>query len=121
MVLPENEEIGLIQGREPGSKAEWYVSQVLENLEIRYMYQFDIFGGNNVAGGVIVDFVIFNPWAIPAEVMGEYWHRGLKDPKERFRIELMRQYFNRDPLIWWDYELEDYQTAFKTVNRDLKL
>lgn len=121
MVLPPGEQLGLIKGKEPDSVAEWYASQVLDNLGIEYSYQVPIMGGSEVAGGVIVDFVLDLPFSQPAEVMGEYWHMDLSSPTEAWRINMITEYFKRQPLIWWDYELTDYQTAYATITRDLNV
>ncbi|MHC4736071.1 MAG: hypothetical protein ACYTDW_16670, partial [Planctomycetota bacterium] len=48
------EEIGLVQGKQPGSRPEWWISKALDRYKINYIFQYEVFGGNQ-RGGLIID------------------------------------------------------------------
>jgi len=118
--VPE-EQIGLIQGQVPMSKEEWRVAVALWEYKVRFLYQFDIYGGNTIRGGQVVDFLCWIPFPTPVPVNGEYWHKGQMSPDEDLKMELLRIYFKRDPIILWGDELRDQEMAYRTVKEKLKL
>jgi len=118
--MPE-EQMGLIQGQVPDSLPEWYVALALERLEVRYMYKFVIYGTLDIRGSIEVDFVVWNPWPIPAEVFGRRFHNPENDPDTRLRLSLEEQYFGRQTIVWWDDMLEDQEMAYSQIKKDLGL
>jgi hypothetical protein len=81
-------EMGLINGRQPGSSYEWNISQALDRYGWRYYYQLSVMGGSNVRGGQVLDFLIFTrPFAVALQVIGGYWHRdGMKEQLKNSQI-----------------------------------
>lgn len=107
----------IIQGKEADSTEEWYVSIALSRLKIPYVYQLPLFGGYGVRGGMIVDFLIENPFPQALEVMGEYWHQGEMKARDRLRIAILNAYFKRETIILWGSELETVEQAITAVRK----
>lgn len=73
-----------------GKKAtsyEWNVAQALETVGLEYIFQMSYFGGRQLRGGIVLDFLVFTrPLPTPLWVHGEYWHQG----KQR-TVDLMQR------------------------------
>jgi len=120
---PEPEEIGLIQGREPDSKEEWYVSRALDKYGWEYMYQYQVFGGTQTRGGQVIDFLVFTvPLSTPVQVYGEYWHRGRMSSEDRIKqIQLetrMKGQVNQVVIIWGQ-DAQTQMAANAIIRREL--
>lgn len=77
--VKQEEPMGLINGRSPGSKNEWYIAQALWKLGWTFSYQVPIHGGSAMAGGQILDFIVNTiPMRTVLEVDGGYWHQSPK-------------------------------------------
>jgi len=117
------EETGLINGREAGSKLEWRVSKALDSLKLDYKYQLPIGGGRMFAGGYVVDFLVYtHPLPTPLECLGEYWHGGTKDDVSYrlTRIESMMGGSAGKPIAIWEHEARTIPDAYKTLKRKLR-
>jgi len=101
------------------SDIEARVMLALDKLKIPYMFQYIIFGGTAVRGGVIVDFLVWNPFAQPVEVFGEYFHAADLDTEDRFRMARIEEYFGREVVILWGDELSTDEEALETVKEKL--
>lgn len=108
-----------IQGKQPDSKEEVWVAMALDRLKIGYIFQFDIFGGSHVRGGIMIDFLVFNPFGIPVEVLGKYWHTGELGADDKLRQGIIEQYFNRKVVNLWTEDLVDPDTTYTVVKREL--
>jgi len=117
--MTETSEPKLIQGKQAGSVEEWRVSIALEKLKLPYVYQLPLFGGFRLRGGMVVDFVVQTPFAVPVEVFGEYWHRGELKSKDNLRLIILRAYFHREPVVLWGSELQTQEAADQAVRRAL--
>jgi hypothetical protein len=116
---PEPTPIGLVQGQEPGSKEEWWVALALWKLQMPFSFQVPVMGGRDRKGGFIVDFVVYNPIAVPVEVFGNYWHEGDMGAGDSLRLALYRQYFGRETVIIWGSEAVDEDATLEVVRRKL--
>lgn len=100
----EQEELGLIEGRKPDSKEEYWTAQALWKYKIPFRYQWELFGGTSRRGGLLVDFVVWNPKMTPLLVYGSYWHKSELDGGDRIRLATIAQYFGLSidtiPIIW---------------------
>ncbi len=75
-----------IRGITAGSKEEWWISQALDRIQkaegFGWEYQVPIFGGRQIAGGLVIDFVVYTPgrntWISP---MGRFWHTGIHEDR----------------------------------------
>lgn len=114
------EEIGLIQGQEPGSKNEYYVAQALEKYKLEYMYQFLIRASSRqLRGAIVVDFLVFNPFGIPVQVYGEYWHSGERKSEDRLQEAYLQQYFGREVVVIFGTESDTREAAEAAVSSKL--
>lgn len=85
---PADEPPFWIHGIQAGSKEEYWCSLALDRIQasegIGWDYQVPIYGGREVSGGLVIDFVVYTPgrrtWVSP---MGRYWHTGIHE--DRFR------------------------------------
>ena len=80
-----------VQGRDASSN-EYFFALALEKLEIPFIFQFELYPAGGAAGGIFVDFLVWIPYAIPCEIVGEFWHAN---QDERFRHALVEQHFGR--------------------------
>jgi len=116
---PGPPEMRLIHGQEPGSKEEWWVALALWKLNLSFRFQVPIMGGRDRRGGFIVDFIVYTPVATPLEVFGNYWHRNQMGMGDSMRISILRDYFNREPVIIWGSEATDEDETLAVVRRKL--
>jgi hypothetical protein len=114
---PEAEQMQPIQGQMPDSKEEWWVAKALYRLEIPFQYQFQLFGGQYMAGGIVIDFVVFNPTATPVEVFGNYWHKGSITGDDQMKLIEEQSYFNKEPIVLWASDLVDEETTYSIVKK----
>lgn len=109
----------LIQGTMPGSWQEVYFAWACDKMKIDYIYQYSMFGGRRVRGGIVVDFVVMIPFQTPVEIYGRYWHEGALAADDKLKLNMERQYFKREPIIAWDYEIETKELAEEFVRREV--
>ena len=119
MIYPavEQEELGLIQGQEPDSKEEYWVAKALWRYEVPFMYQYQIFGGRTRRGGLIVDFLVWNPMATPLLVHGDYWHKDEMDGGDKTRLIAIEQYFGKSPIILWGSDAQSEEDVMAFVRK----
>lgn len=71
------EELGTIQGQQPGSLYEWRLAKALQASGYNFEYQVPIDGGRSRRGGQVIDFLVHTvPMFTPVFADGEYWHTG---------------------------------------------
>jgi hypothetical protein len=98
-------EVGLIQGQMPDSDNEWFVSlaldeQIKKGAIAAYMYQYAINGGRTVRGGVIIDFLVFAPFARAVFVgAGGYYHGKQRQVADELAHALCAQMFGETNVI----------------------
>lgn len=118
----EGQEIGLIDGNVPGSLEEWRVAVSLVKFKVPFDYQFWILGGTRTLGGLVVDFVVHIPFAVPLEVFGRRWHSGSFGNDDRLKLAVEAHYFGgREPIVIWDYEIPTQEASDSVVRRELRL
>ena len=83
------------------------------------MYQFQIFGGVSRRGGLIVDFLVWNPMATPFLVHGNYWHRNEMDGGDKTNLITIEQYFKREAIILWGYDAETKEDVDEFVRENV--
>ncbi len=120
---PDEEPVGLIQGRTPHSVQEWYVSQALKQLKFNYVYQYSIANGENVAGGYLIDFLVYtDPQPTPLEVHASYWdtlHRRADD----FRWNRINKWFGgqiNEPIILDADLINSTREAVQMLRKDFR-
>ena len=105
---PQEPAIGLIDGKEPNSKQEYWVYLALVKYNIPHMYQFEILGGRTRRGGLIVDFLVWNPRATPLEVNENYWHKGEMEGGDSLDLIAIEEEFKIEPIVLWSGDMETY-------------
>ena len=118
----EEEPLGLIQGQVPDSKEEYWAAQALKRYNVPFRYQWEIFGGTTRRGGLIVDFVVWNPRFTPFLVHGEYWHRGELQGGDKTALIAIASYFNigveNIPILWGE-DAETKEDVFSWVRANI--
>jgi len=111
----------VVRGMVVGSKEEARVSVALDKLGYEYYYQYQLFGGRNVRGGQVIDFIVLvPPKPIPIYVQGRYWHSNKMAPEDQLKIAMVDQVEWLDtPTLWYDDELTSVQDAINLCRRDL--
>ncbi len=113
------EEMGLIYGKMPGSVEEWRVAVALWKLKISFEYQISVRSGTRLRGGQVVDFVVYNPFPLPVQVFGEYWHTGELGSDDRKKQAIISNLYGREPVVLWGSELGSQDDADSAVRRKL--
>lgn len=106
----------LVKG-EWASKNEYFVAQALDFYNIEYSFHVDAQGGSRRRGGFVIDFVVQAPFAKALEVFGKYWHTGAMSAGDRMKIIILQSLFGRPPIIIWENESDDLETAKETVRK----
>jgi len=96
---------------------EYYVAVALAEENITFRYQYDIRGGHWVSGGIVVDFVVYIPFAVPLEVDERYWHTD--SSRERYREAIIVQYFRQPVIRLTGSETADVGSARSAIRRKL--
>jgi hypothetical protein len=119
---PEEEQIGLVQGRMPDSKEEWWAAQALWKYEVPFMFQFEIFSGKTRRGGLVVDFVVWNPMFTPFLVHGDYWHRRELRGGDKRNLIAIADYFKvgiENIPILWESDAQTKEDVFAFVRTNI--
>ena len=114
--------IGLVQGRKPDSKEEYWVSQALYRYRIPFDFQFELFHGRDRRGGLIVDFVVWNPMINPLLVHGKYWHRGQLKGGDVTIMVAIADYFHiatENLLVLWGSDAKTKDDVFAWVRANV--
>ena len=117
--IEEEEPVGLIQGILAKSREEWRVYKSLVMLKHRFIYQYQLFGGN-VRGGQFVDFFVLTtvPFSTPVKVNGEHWHEGLQGSEDRLKDLLLEAELRgraNELVIFWGGELTTQEESDEVV------
>ncbi len=105
------------------SNLEWNVAMALDELQLEYKFQVQFWGGTELMGGMILDFLVFTvPRPTPLWVMGAYWHAG----EAREQDELKRMFLNNEMggsynlgVFIYEQECSTIQTAINTLRRKI--
>ncbi len=110
-------DIGLIQGRRPASKQEWFTAVGLWTAGWDFWYQVPIRGGY-VPGGQVLDFLVDTPpRPTPLQPFSTYYHRGHLGVNDRWKLAIVRQTFGVEPVIFWSNEVDTREKGIAMVRR----
>jgi len=101
------------------TRPEWVLAQAFDKLKIAYRFQVAPFGFTGRRGQFIVDFVVYDPFEIPVEVYGTYWHTGQFSNEDRFREAVLFNHYKREVVPFWEPELVDIESAIAAVRKKL--
>jgi len=113
-----------VRGVQAASKEEYWIGEALGRIEKEYgygwEYQVPIWGGRRIAGGLVVDFVVYTPgrrtWINP---MGRYWHTGrYEDRMDMINAALK---LNINLIDFFTDELQDREHTYPFIKRKLGL
>jgi hypothetical protein len=102
----------LIHGQEPGSLEELRTARALEKYGWNYDYQVSYFGGRRIAGGIVLDFLVFTvPLPTPVPVYGSYWHGSRQAERDKLQELLLQASFHNQlaPMISFTEDMVDTQ------------
>jgi hypothetical protein len=113
-----------IRGVKAGSKEEYWVSIALDKIQAqegyRWEYQVPIYGGRQIAGGLVIDFVVYTPgrrtWVSP---MGRYFHTGRNEDRMQEINAALKQGVNL--IAFFTDELTDKESTYPFIRRKLGL
>jgi hypothetical protein len=109
----------LIHGYTPGSKEELYLARALDIVGLDYEYQVPLRGGRAIAGGQVLDFLVYAPWATPVPIMGGYYHPPLPHPTTSLYLVILKQTYGREPVVFEVEELTSVEAAVALVRERL--
>jgi hypothetical protein len=105
------EAMGTIQGMTPMSIEEWRIAVGLDKMKLPFKYQVPLKGGY-IRGGYLLDFLVFNPFAIPMPVFGaEYWHPSQISENDKLMLIYLQRYYGVLPVIAWGTNLQTQRQA----------
>jgi len=117
-LIPAEDGTGYVNGEKVGSTNEWYVALALDKLGWDFSVQQKYFGGRAVAGGMVLDFIVYTkPNPTPVFIQGEYWHRRSRGDIDALQVANMRRYFYgsiREPILIQESECETPTQAYET-------
>ena len=111
-----------VQGQK-ATDIEWRVGLALTKLEIPFLFQFEIQGGQRRRGGVVIDFLaLLPPLSVPIEVMGEWWHSSAFRAEDKLKEAMVRQQGNFAEMVYlFESELLTIPDAYQAVKRELRI
>ena len=111
-----------IRGIKAGSKEELWVSLALEKIEITtgwtWEYQIPIYGGRQLAGGQVVDFLVQTPGRPTVlDPMGKYWHTGKHEDRQTLPNLCRRKNWNY--VGWFTDETPTKEIMYSFIRNKL--
>lgn len=121
---PEDEPPFYIRGILAASKDEYWCGLNLERIEKitgwGWEYQVPVNGGRGIAGGNVVDFIVYRPGRRAIlEPMGRYWHTGTHE--DRYQMEQVAQQMNMDLIAWFTDETPTREIQYQFLRKELHI
>ncbi len=108
-----------------GSVQEWRWILASLYYKIDFVYQMEIEGGRNIAGGQVLDFLMeTSPLRTPVSIKGRYWHEGTTALEDELReADVLNVYKGQVfPVVSiYDDELPDLETTKEVFRRVITL
>lgn len=83
------------------SKNEYFLAKAFDLVRLPYRPQVRLFAPASVRGTVKIDFEVYNPFALPVELYGEFWHTGQLGADDRLReLRIFRRYRRAVYRVW---------------------
>ncbi len=113
----------IIQNQE-ASSYEYNFALACDYWGIEYEFQQDFFGGRNILGGMVIDFIVFTvPLPTPCWINGEYAHgSGERKEQDYLQQSMMNTQFGGAMLpakVFWGDDTSTYEAAVQAVRREL--
>lgn len=103
------------------SKPEYRVAKALEKLGRRFEFQVSKFGGRQIAGGQVLDFVLSDSVPLIIIDVRGYWHKGAageaNDARKVFQTRAARP--DAKYVIIWEEQTEDDQALLELLRQEI--
>lgn len=101
------------------SSYEYNVAQALDYYRLDYLFQVSYWGGRALAGGIVLDFLIFTvPLSTPLWVNGDYWHQANNAQLESYQRALLQTFGNTaQPVILWGQDSDTVEAAKASIKK----
>ena len=113
------------QGKAIGSVEEWRWILASLYYQVDFDYQVNIAGGRNIAGGLVLDFMMHTqPLWTPVSIKGRYWHTGRTEVEDLIREATLAERYKGEifPLVSiYSDELPDLDTTKEVFKRNIPL
>lgn len=88
----------------------------LVRYKVPFYYQVPMAGGRDFRGGVVLDYLVYNPYAIPINVNGKRWHKSDERIEEAVIAHVLKVSidFVHDHVIW-DYQIPTQEDSDRIV------
>ena len=122
---PEPAPPAIWDGKAIGSTEEWRWILASMHYKVEFEYQMDIAGGRNIAGGLVLDFMMYTqPLWTPVSIKGRYWHSGRTEVEDLIREATLAEIYRGKvfPIVSiYDDELPDLDAAKEVFRRTIPL
>lgn len=97
------------------SSYEYNVAKALNKLPIEYEFQVSLYGGKQMRGGKVLDFLVATkPMPTPLFVNGNYWHRDTST--ELLYLVAIRGIKEwAEPVIFWKKDCDNEDVAWGRI------
>jgi hypothetical protein len=103
------------------SSYEYNFAVACDYWGLDYFFQYAFFGGHNVLGGLVLDFLVYTqPLSTPVWINGSYWHAHQRREIDMIQQLLVQEIGGTAPAKeYWQDDVGTIQDAIATVRRDL--
>lgn len=113
-----------IRGQQADSKEEYWCSLALDKIQQTtgwgWDYQVPVYGGRQIRGGNVVDFLIYTPGSWTAlDPKGRYWHTGVNEDQNQMREVCRKKGWRL--IEWFTDETRTKEEVYKFLKRQLYL
>jgi len=111
-----------VRGQQAGSKEEYWCSLALDKIQQitgwGWDYQVPVYGGRQIRGGNVVDFLIYTPgmWTI-LDPQGDYWHTGRNE--DRFQMREVARKKGWRLIEWLTSTTPTKEDVYKLLKKEL--
>jgi hypothetical protein len=113
-----------VRGRQADSKDEYWVSLALDKIQDStgwaWDYQVPVYGGKEVRGGNVVDFLVHTPGMWTAlDPQGRYWHTGVNEDQNQMQNVARKKGWRL--LAWFTDETPSRDEVYIFLKRELNV
>jgi len=102
-----------------GSKEEQWIYNSLRKYKLEFFYQYEIYGGTLVRGGIVVDYAVWRPMLTGFEYFGEYWHSGQMGADDKLKLIAEEQYFHQPTIVAFGDDITSQETSDEFVRKNV--
>lgn len=103
------------------TRYEYNTAEALKELHLGFYFQVSFFGGRQLKGGIVVDFIVKTiPLPTPLWVHGSYWHSGRQRTIDLMQQSMLFMYMagslNKGVVLWGE-EVESIADAKLAIKK----